>query len=274
MKMKSKNNWTMRAAVLMFALVLITSSFVGGTFAKYVTSGAGGASARVAKFGVTIAADSHSMFKKTYATDDTTNHGTITNSVDADTTETEKNLVAPGTAEADMMHFSLKGTPEVAVNVKVEVSGTDVFLKQGTYKDITTATNDADDFILKKDYYPVVFTLKKGTEVKAKGTIADLNNYFNTLSKDYDPNTNLTDTFGDYTISWEWVYHKDDDPATSTPSLTDKADTLLGNLAAEIYDGTGLSSMDGRPALPGSTTIQRYNTALHFTIEATVTQID
>lgn len=39
----------MRAAVLMLALVLITSCFVGGTFAKYVTSGTGGDNAKVAK---------------------------------------------------------------------------------------------------------------------------------------------------------------------------------------------------------------------------------
>ncbi len=29
-----KKNWTLRAAVLMLALVLITSCFVGGTFRK------------------------------------------------------------------------------------------------------------------------------------------------------------------------------------------------------------------------------------------------
>ena len=55
--MTSKKNWTLRAAVLMLALVLITSCFVGGTFAKYVTSGSGTDSARVAKFGVTVKAN-------------------------------------------------------------------------------------------------------------------------------------------------------------------------------------------------------------------------
>ena len=47
--MTSKKNRTLRAAVLMLALVLITSCFVGGTFAKYVTSGDAGDNARVAK---------------------------------------------------------------------------------------------------------------------------------------------------------------------------------------------------------------------------------
>ena len=48
--MTSKKNRTLRAAVLMLALVLITSCFVGGTFAKYVTSGEAGDNARVAKW--------------------------------------------------------------------------------------------------------------------------------------------------------------------------------------------------------------------------------
>ena len=67
--MTLKKNWMLRAAVLMLALVLITSCFVGGTFAKYVTSGIGGDVARVAKFGVTVTATNNSMFKTTYETD-------------------------------------------------------------------------------------------------------------------------------------------------------------------------------------------------------------
>ena len=63
--MTSKKNWTLRAAVLMLALVLITSCFVGGTFAKYVTGGSGTDSARVAKFGVTVTANG-TMFSKEY----------------------------------------------------------------------------------------------------------------------------------------------------------------------------------------------------------------
>ena len=74
--MTSKKNWTMRAAVLMLVLVLITSCFVGGTFAKYVTSGSGTDSARVAKFGVTVTA-SGDLFAKEYATDDQTVVGTV-----------------------------------------------------------------------------------------------------------------------------------------------------------------------------------------------------
>ena len=44
----------MRVAGLLLALVLVTSCFVGGTFAKYVTGNYGEDNARVAKFGVAV----------------------------------------------------------------------------------------------------------------------------------------------------------------------------------------------------------------------------
>ena len=65
--MTSKKHWTLRAAGLLFALVLITSCFVGGTFAKYVTSGYGHESARVAKFGVTMSVATDTAFKQNYS---------------------------------------------------------------------------------------------------------------------------------------------------------------------------------------------------------------
>ena len=57
----------MRVAGLLLALVLVTSCFVGGTFAKYVTSGGGTDHARVAKFGVTVKATGNdTMFATQY----------------------------------------------------------------------------------------------------------------------------------------------------------------------------------------------------------------
>ena len=114
--MTSKKNRTLRAAVLMLALVLITSCFVGGTFAKYVTSGSGTDSARVAKFGVTVTA-SGDLFAKEYATDDQTVVGTIAKSV----ISTDK-VVAPGTeSNGDFVAATVTGTPEVAVRVSYKL---------------------------------------------------------------------------------------------------------------------------------------------------------
>ena len=89
--MTLKKNWTLRAAVLMLALVLITSCFVGGTFAKYVTSGTSGDNARVAKWGVTVTAhETGDIFAKSYD-----------NTVIA---EGEYKVIAPGTKRI-MLHW-------------------------------------------------------------------------------------------------------------------------------------------------------------------------
>ena len=49
-----KNSKLMRASFVLLVLTLITSCFVGGTFAKYVSEGEGTDSARVAKWGVEV----------------------------------------------------------------------------------------------------------------------------------------------------------------------------------------------------------------------------
>lgn len=65
--MTKKKNVLMRSAGLLLALVLVTSCFVGSTFAKYVTSGDAGDNARVAKWGVSITAHATGdVFAKEY----------------------------------------------------------------------------------------------------------------------------------------------------------------------------------------------------------------
>ena len=180
--MTSKKHWTLRAAGLLFALVLITSCFVGGTFAKYVTSKSASDSARVARFGVVIAAQDNTAFKTTYDTD--------TAGISSVVTSTGDSLVAPGTKEENAVIFSITGKPEVRVRVALSMTGTDVFLKDGTYPDLTTPDPD-DTFTLAKPYHPVVFTLKKGGTTLARGTISEINTELGNLSEDCAPGTDL-----------------------------------------------------------------------------------
>lgn len=246
--MTSKKHWTLRAAGLLFALVLITSCFVGGTFAKYVTTGSGHESARVAKFGVTMSVANDTAFKKTYDTDNDSVSTTITNSVNSSGSE---NLVAPGTEGSNFVVLSISGKPEVAVNVKIEASGTDVFLNASEYPDLTTAA-DGDKFKLTTDYYPITYTLTKTGERTpvAEGKLKVITDYLNGLSKDYPANTNLTSAIGEYKLSWEWKFE----------GGNDKADTLLGAITA-----------GGMTTLP---TLGTYGTGVHLILTATVTQID
>ena len=238
--MTSKKNWTLRAAVLMFAFVLITSCFVGGTFAKYVTGKSGTDSARVAKFGVTVTANG-TMFAKEYATDDQTVVGTIAKSV----ISTDK-VVAPGTeSNGDFVAATVAGTPEVAVRVSYKLDTATLQLENW---------KDADD----EFYCPLVFRVKNnngntvisGMEFQtAEAMKAALVNAVAAYTKDYAPGTDLSGMAADtLAISWEWPFETGTD--TDKPANNVK-DTFLGDEAAA-----------GRAA------------TVSLTLATTVTQID
>ena len=238
--MTSKKNWTLRAAVLMFAFVLITSCFVGGTFAKYVTGGSGTDSARVAKFGVTVTANG-TMFAKEYATDDQTVVGTIAKSV----ISTDK-VVAPGTeSNGDFVAATVTGTPEVAVRVSYKLDTATLQLENW---------KDGDG----KFYCPLVFKVKtpdgntviSGMEFQtAEAMKAALVNAVAAYTKDYAPGTDLSGMAADtLAISWEWPFETGTD--TDKPANNVK-DTFLGDEAAA-----------GRAA------------TVSLTLATTVTQID
>ena len=238
--MTSKKNWTLRAAVLMLALVLITSCFVGGTFAKYVTGKSGTDSARVAKFGVTVTANGD-VFAKEYATDDQTVVGTIAKSV----ISTDK-VVAPGTeSNGDFVAATVTGTPEVAVRVSYKLDAASLQLENW---------KDGDG----KFYCPLVFKVKttNGNTVisgmdfqTAEAMKAALVNAVAAYTKDYAPGTDLSGKAAEtLTISWEWPFETGadgDKPANNVK------DTFLGDEAAA-----------GRAA------------TVSLTLATTVTQID
>ena len=238
--MTSKKNWTLRAAVLMFALVLITSCFVGGTFAKYVTSGSGTDSARVAKFGVTVTANG-TMFAKEYATDDQTVVGTIAKSV----ISTDK-VVAPGTeSNGDFVAATVTGTPEVAVRVSYKLDTATLQLENW---------KDGDG----KFYCPLVFKVKtpdgntviSGMEFQtAEAMKAALVNAVAAYTRDYAPGTDLSGKAADtLAISWEWPFETGTDADKPANNIRD---TFLGDEAAA-----------GRAA------------TVSLTLATTVTQID
>ena len=238
--MTSKKNWTLRAAVLMLALVLITSCFVGGTFAKYVTSGSGTDSARVAKFGVTVTANG-TMFAKEYATDDQTVVGTIAKSV----ISTDK-VVAPGTeSNGDFVAATVAGTPEVAVRVSYKLDTATLQLENW---------KDGDG----KFYCPLVFKVKtpdgntviSGMEFQtAEAMKAALVNAVAAYTKDYAPGTDLSGKAADtLAISWEWPFETGTDADKPANNIRD---TFLGDEAAA-----------GRAA------------TVSLTLATTVTQID
>lgn len=268
---------SVKLAALLLALVLITSMAVSGTFAKYVTETSAADKARVAKFGVLISAKSN-YFDAEYDISDTTEGAGLTCAVQAKLNEdglTRDNVVAPGTNSDDVddsIVFSISGTPEVAVDIDVNMTvNNDIFLKAGTWVN-TTVQPFNNDFTLATDYYPVVFTLTQTAD--ANGTITDpvqiaqgnlnaiktaLYNYSdNPISNShYNPNTNLAATFK---LSWTWNF-----------TGNDKADTLLSNLPSPAYLNTYNSAGNFTASVPQTTD---YSLEVDFTLAITVTQID
>jgi len=238
--MKKKNAF-LRAAVLMLALTMVTSCFVGGTFAKYTTADNVADTARVAKWGVTVITEG-SLFAKSYAdlpvasAEDTDQ--TITVQV-ADWSTGTTNVVAPGTKNETGMTFTITGIPEVDVDLKIEVDIIDIVLPAGTYKDPTTG--DANDEFETEEYHPVKFTLTNGAGVKVVdgGTLAEVEAYLEALDTNeiIESNTDLSklggNTNGTYTLTWEWDFEGNDE-----------ADTLLGNIVAELTEAPEGCSTD------------------------------
>ena len=283
-----KKNKMMRLASGLLVAVLITTSTISGTFAKYVTEDMAQDDARVAKFGVVVTADGY-LFDDTYkkATanipgddgDDAAALSVVSNTTILDPSYTKgANVVAPGTKNEDGIKFAIKGKPEVDVEVDIAASGLDIYLKKGTYPDMTTGdlasfTNDIDPY-----YYPVVFTLTQtkydvnGVPLPATtttGTLADIATALD-QTVNYDANTDLATIYGDYELTWEWAF---EDPSNLVE--VDQNDTLLGGLAADKLDGTTIVAKKatdlGIAALVENT---HYCLDTDFLINIQVTQIN
>lgn len=200
-----KKNKMMRIVSVLLVAVIITTCAISGTFAKYVTSGSGSDSARVAKFGVTVTGTGET-FAKTYEAHDRSF------TVDTNTVVSTEKVVAPGTS-GSMAAFTITGTPEVAV--RVNFTGT---LELGDkWVDSASAY-----------YCPIEITVGsttfKGTDYASADEFETaVNEKIATYTKDYAAGTNLS-TIGANApeISWKWAFNGNDDVK----------DTYLGDQAA------------------------------------------
>ena len=230
-----KKNVMMRVASIMLVLVLMTSSVISGTFAKYVTQNDVKDTARVAEWGVVITT-SGSIFETQYANDDELEKDKDGNEIQFTVDASGEKVVAPGTKSINEMVFTIAGVPEVAVNVDIDLNvKKNVYLSAGTHLDYTTGKDTSDTFTLSNTYQPLVFTLKNSAgDVLASGTIDQIKAYLETtISGNYAPNTNLATALADakadgtYKLSWEWLFEQSN-------AIYDKADTYLGNVAANL----------------------------------------
>lgn len=266
-----KKNKIMRLAGVLLIAVLLTTSIISGTFAKYVTTGSVTDSARVAKFGVQVTAGGE-LFSKTYVNQAGGNTpGTGVGSETITVESASDKLVAPGTqSSANGLGFSISGTPEVATAVTITaayVDNEDIFLKAGTYTDVTGA---GDKFTLSSNYNPIVWTLTKNGSVVndcQDVSLTAINSYFSTQATNgalsFNPNKNLastTDGMGAYKLTWKWAFGD---------STNNKADTVLGDLAAKTPEVKGGTNLD--QTLEDGTD---YNLDIKVKITITVAQVD
>lgn len=215
-----KKNRMMRLASGLLVAVLLTTCAISGTFAKYVTRDSGSDFARVAKWGVTVEAESFNLFADTYKTDDTT--ATFSGNYSVDSADDE-DVFAPGT-KGTFADFAITGTPEVAVDVAVvatvEVSG---------------------DWLVDGDFYcPIVITVGDtaicGLDYDDAADFADaIKAELDGKSAQYAPNQDLTAIDANFDISWEWAFEDADHVALdcncAAGAQTDAKDTVLGDKA-------------------------------------------
>lgn len=272
-----KKNKMMRLASVLLIAVMLTTSVISGTFAKYVTEDGTEDHARVAKFGVVVAASGHLFDQNYYAADDNTGVAGFKEgqqdkkdilSLTVETSNGDK-LVAPGTESEEGMTFAITGTPEVDVRINIEIDEEtmrDVFLSAAATLPDMTNTKPGATFEIDEDYYPLVFTLsgdlvenqwaaikdfvdgEEGMTVDKKvsvsGTMAQIVDLLTTVFEGedgegiyVDANTALEEVFGSFTLNWKWAYEgvQTLNGTKYNAKQVDKADTLLGDLAARDF---------------------------------------
>lgn len=214
--MKEKRRFkSIRVAMILLVLALITSCVVGGTYAKYVSSGVGLDAARVAKFGVEIIGNG-TAFSKTYDTN--TARGTMKSVLSTD------NVIAPGTS-GEMISMSVSGNPEVSVAV--------------TYKGEFAIDNwEVVDSEETKYYCPITIIVDgseiKGTSFETAQQFQDaVNAAIDGCSGTYYVEEFSTGGLGKTirvpSVQWRWDFDGE--------GINDQYDTYLGNRACEVSDG-------------------------------------
>lgn len=206
-----KKNVMMRVASIMLVLVLMTSSVISGTYAKYVTQDSGADEARVAKWGVELQVIGN-LYGTSYDNNIVVSADDADDKIEVQAVDyklaTASDVVAPGTQNTEGFTFSLKGKPEVDGQVDVTIITQNIFLNAGTYgvmipvdagvvtagnfaefaddlytksgssytkatawADATTYYTLEDEVELTKNYYPVEYSIKRGAAPLGGGGI-------------------------------------------------------------------------------------------------------
>ncbi len=271
-----KKNKMLRTASALLVLTLLTTSIIGGTFAKYVTTDSGSDAARVAKFGV-VATVSGDLFGGAYkAAEDNTIALYDATGTTVKAADSADKVVAPGTENKTGLSLSVTGTPEVSTKAIVGevVDGakkyidSDIYLAVGDYGVMVeyTGVKTAQNIV---NYYTKDADGKftKATALPAEGTaVYELRNAAAVADADYHPlewyvggtkvdnqeavKTQITTTFNgktgtpdaplnlNTTVGWAWNFS---DTTSGNISAQDRKDTILGDMISAQKGNTAIT---------------------------------
>lgn len=205
-----KKNVMMRLASFLLVAVLISTSAISGTYAKYTTQDSGSDTARVAKWGVELQVVGN-LYGDTYVNNIVKDANDEGNNIRVQSVDKSTDVVAPGTQNDEGFTFSLKGQPEVDGIVTTTMKIQNVFLNAGSYgvmipvdtgviteanydefKDLYYKSDEnfvaatasdwsgtrtfytlEDEVVVTDKYYPVVYTLKGNTSTTGTDDSAD-----------------------------------------------------------------------------------------------------
>lgn len=282
-----RNNKLLKASGVLLVLTLITSCFVGGTLAKYVSEGDGKDSARVAKWGVEVAVTGDEAFKTTYGKNDASSSVssntvasagsesvtfTWTSSAGSKSEKVNVNdVIAPGT-EGTFGGISVTGKPEVAVKIEttaeVDFTGWDV-------------DKSGDKYYF---YCPLVFKIGDETicGLEYSGSAGNSNGgqdgFENRIEQAIEKLTNNSDNIPNYPaqtnlsidkdFSWKWSFSGEDDVDTEKQHYNDEHRNCSDDHEKDQSDE--LDTLLGDNALGDDAEIP----AVYIKVTTTVTQID
>ena len=207
---------------VLLAVLVVSFAVSGGVFAKYVsTSNANSNQARIAKWGLDVSVDATNILGSAYKGEGI-DIDANSNSLTVSAGENVQSLL-PGASGS--MNITIDGTSEVLAKLTVDIGGSEIFLQK-----------DAEI------YYPIVWTLKKGSEVLVSGRLDDIDAYFadnpetgDVNELEVSPNTHSAFE-GEYVLSWTWEF------SNASSNITDlsvnEADTLIGFAAIDEENRT------------------------------------
>ena len=201
-----KKNRMMRLASILLVCVLLTTSVISGTFAKYTTSFTTQDSARVAKWGFNDATLTIDLFASTY--DHVNGKG--------------DDVIAPGTEGETTIVFVPQGmaAPEVAYKIIVDTNGSSIHSNIDTNPNIIW-------------YFDGVKCDSWNDLLDSIANLSTATIEANTYDSNFKDGT-------EHKIAWKWIFDEEADNAEIDTVNNDGMDTNMGNGAADDSVQTAL----------------------------------